>query len=706
MKLFPIKPHRLLLWGLAFGVPAVASTACDDAIRSVATPKVAILPSNGFTFAKIPLSSDPSTPAQATRQVEILNEGNGELLIAKVSVDGLTDRGEFRLRWARTVIDSETTGNIGFEFGGADDFSYPLRVAADESVFFYLDYRPASEDSRAGSRGAIRLETNEGANPNVNVPVTVSATGAEISVFPQALNFDRVSAGQAENRDLTITNIGSADLNVERIQIGGSLDFTPLIDGRDPRRGVAEVLTDPDGDGTPGLAPNKSFVVRVRFAPQFEGPDSGELTIDSNDPNRPIVSVPLVANAETPCLRTNPPALEYPTSLINRTDSRPLAIESCGGSEVNITAIYLAEGSDPAFALDADSVPEVPFAMPAVIDSRPPDPRYLRVSFTPREQRIYNGKLIIESDDPVVPRREVSLLGRGELNACPQARATQDEYNVVPLDVVTLDGSPSIDQDGPGNAPVGYEWVIVSSPEGSLSAPVERFADAGQPANGGQPDDTTTPTSRLFVDLAGVYVLELRVTDNLGLDSVACNNPARVVIVATPEEAIHVQLTWRTPNDPNPTDNIGTDLDLHLLHPNAQNWFQIPWDCHYGMVNPDWGQPESPQDDPSLDIDDINGGGPENINLNQPEDTSILGAPYLIGVHYYQSRDRVTQEDFGSAFARVRVFIEGELAWDFTDGDNPGEREMEAAEHFWDVAQIDWPARTVTTRNRYYTQRP
>ena len=75
------------------------------------------------------------------------------------------------------------------------------------------------------------------------------------------------------------------------------------------------------------------------------------------------------------------------------------------------------------------------------------------------------------------------------LNACPQARAAQEEFYVVPLDVVTLDGSPSIDQDGPNNRPVSYEWIITNRPDHSISQPHESFFDPAQPPNGGTDDD-------------------------------------------------------------------------------------------------------------------------------------------------------------------------------------------------------------------------
>ena len=42
-------------------------------------------------------------------------------------------------------------------------------------------------------------------------------------------------------------------------------------------------------------------------------------------------------------------------------------------------------------------------------------------------QIIYNGTLVIKSDDPVMPERRINLLGRGSDNICPQARVAVDE---------------------------------------------------------------------------------------------------------------------------------------------------------------------------------------------------------------------------------------------------------------------------------------
>ena len=139
----------------------------------------------------------------------------------------------------------------------------------------------------------------------------------------------------------------------------------------------------------------------------------------------------------------------------------------------------------------------------------------------------------------------------------------------------------------------------------------------------------------------GEYVIELRVTDSFNESSDVCPEPvARLRIISEPQEDIHLQLVWNTPLDPDQRDLQGADVDLHFLHPAGTRWFgglQGKYDCYFENTSPDWGIEFNQEDDPSLDIDDTNGAGPENINLNNPQNTDEIGGPYRVGVHYYRA---------------------------------------------------------------------
>lgn len=166
----------------------------------------------------------------------------------------------------------------------------------------------------------------------------------------------------------------------------------------------------------------------------------------------------------------------------------------------------------------------------------------------------------------------------------------------------------------------------------------------------GAPDGSSTNADNgsLYVDIAGTYYVTAMAVDDEGCVSLS----NEVVVVAIPSQDIHIQLVWDTPSDPNQLDTSGSDLDLHFLHPNGC-WNTVPWDVFFRNTSPDWGIVGNLLDNPSLDIDDTNGAGPENINLNNPEPIT-----YHIGVHYWN------HWGFGDSTATVRIYIDGSLAYE------------------------------------------
>jgi hypothetical protein len=157
-------------------------------------------------------------------------------------------------------------------------------------------------------------------------------------------------------------------------------------------------------------------------------------------------------------------------------------------------------------------------------------------------------------------------------------------------------------------------------------------------------------------------------------------------VQATPDQDIHVQLVWDTPGDLDRFDTgpgAGADLDLHFLHPNG-TWCHRQWDCHFRNRSPNWGSLDpSADDDPSLDIDRIDGWGPENVNMKNPEN----GVTYRIGVKYYNDHG------YGYSDATIRLYLLGTLVWTQT-------RRLESTGYFWDAATLTWPTMDVVSIDR------
>lgn len=225
-----------------------------------------------------------------------------------------------------------------------------------------------------------------------------------------------------------------------------------------------------------------------------------------------------------------------------------------------------------------------------------------------------------------------------------------------------------------GGAVTKVEWAV-EQPEGSVSLLVP---------------STSHPDPTLEANVAGTYIVALTVWDDLGKRHLA----APLTIVATPDSAVHIELLWDTPGDTDQSDEgpeAGADLDLHFTHPEASGpdldgdgiaepWFDQPYDCFWFNAHPIWGSFDpSVGDDPSLDRDDTDGAGPENLNLDEPED----GATYRIGVHAW------SDHKLGPSFATLRVYVYGELVWERAG--------IELENHeLWDAATLSWPSGAVT----------
>jgi hypothetical protein len=183
-------------------------------------------------------------------------------------------------------------------------------------------------------------------------------------------------------------------------------------------------------------------------------------------------------------------------------------------------------------------------------------------------------------------------------------------------------GDTSYDADG---TIVDYSWTLVTAPAGATST---------------MPPGTANRRNFL-PDVAGDYVGELIVTDDSGLVS----EPCYATLTATAGEGLWIEMFWTYSGD---------DMDLHLV--NGAGALMSNQDCYYGNCTTgflDWGVRSNPDDDPILDLDDIPGVGPENINISVP-----ANGTYTVYVHdypgsVYSGRNNVT----------VNVYEGGFLVW-------------------------------------------
>ncbi len=414
----------------------------------------------------------------------------------------------------------------------------------------------------------------------------------------------------------------------------------------------------------------------------------GTLVFFTNDPSEPSgTKVDLTANEQGPCIKVNPKKVQFGGKLVGVKSVLPIEIISCGTAPLSVTKIQFVADSDPDFALDTTTLigfedgsspsKDGPLEIPINLQAT------LNVNYVPAQesplgndgQYISDVATILIESNAFEAILEIEVTGLGVTKVCPTAVGViQEGQEVIPQTVLHLFGDQSF---APAGEISSWKWTV-EQPTGSQSAFV--------------PSDTF-PNPTFEANTAGTYEFKLHVWDQAQVKS--CTWWVQEVAVL-PDEAIHVELLWATPNDPDETDEgpeAGSDVDLHFVHdqyaksgPDLDNdgqndpWFDQPFDCFWFNAHPNWGSFDpSIDDDPGLDRDDTDGAGPENLNLNIPEN----GATYRVGVHYW------SDHEYGPSYSTVRIYIWGVLVFEVKD--------VKMVNHdMWNVATIDWPSAKVS----------
>ena len=404
------------------------------------------------------------------------------------------------------------------------------------------------------------------------------------------------------------------------------------------------------------------------------GDDAGGIdaaaTVDVLADALPIEDAP---HPTAPCLEASPTSIDFGAVAVGTEATGTLTLVSCGDTPVEITDVALQaspEGSPFTLHLWSESGAPLPGEPLATLS--PGQSLDVVLAYAPTAPAAEPDVSSLRIEATGVAPIEVAIQGTATGANDLEAIATLEETTTVPPQTTLhLRGDQSLAAVG---AVARYEWTV-EQPVGSVSA----FVPSA---------DVPNPT--FVANVAGDYTFNLVIFDEAEQESA----PAVLAVMVVPDEVLHVELLWETPNDPDQTDSgpeAGTDLDLHFVHPDAggpdldgdgapDGWLNQPFDCFWFNPHPDWASFDpAVDDDPGLDLDDTDGAGPENLNLNVPED----GVTYRVGVHYWNDHK------FGPSYATLRVYLYGELAWEQTG--------VKLFYHdMWEAVTIEWPSGTIT----------
>lgn len=645
-----VERKALRSWIAVAAMAALSSCSCEVGVREV-FGEIEVAPSS-IDFKTVSIGSS------VTHAVDVHNRGTAPLHIDSLALSNpaLSAGGQAQLFLER-VFDSDCEDNP------RDGSSHTIDVG--DCARFRVRYAPLEFDP---IQGVVTIESSDPSDPSVSITVSghgavaklrlcvLSEEGAieeeactrfddpdpEVAAAVPGIDFGALAVGDTRLRQVRIFNDGDYPLVVSGVTVASDFpDFTVASASRT-------------------IAPGDEVDVDVGFVPKGNGHRTGRLVVQSTDLVHPRIELPLNARANGPLLCIQPAeGLDFGAVPLLEARTLAVKISNCGLVPFDIESLGLRQnglGSPVDFSVAAEAMD----ALPARFE--PGDFTNVDVTFKPTAVATHSAEL-----DVVTPfeTRHVSLSGSGAPATCAGAmRPTAairvrrgllditDHPIVQPLDSVLFDGQSSTVPRGGAT----YAWRLVSQPQNGVQNVVSR---------------TPPSEASLFAALDGEYVVELVVGDAYGCDS----EPVRATLQVRSKGKVHVQLTW--------AQGFG-DLDLHFLGPggvfNDVSLYGGGSDCFFANCRGKWGEPDysidwglggttSPNndhsDDPTLDIDELWGHGPENVTHAAPFDGT-----YGVVAHYFCSRavqgGGYARDSSGPVDATMKIFVNGEEAFSAT----------------------------------------
>ncbi len=575
----------------------------------------------------VEFSPDVDGESEQSREVVIENEGPGPVTIIATS----------------TTVDSSPS--FTQVEGAVKD---PVILEEGETHEVRVLYDP---DEVGRDEGRLRVMSNSHSMREVEVDLVSEALHRTLFVQPSVVHFPQTVVGGQLERSVQLRNLGRHDLTVESATITSGDAY---FHGGDER-----------WDSPVTIEAGAREELSLIFEPEHEGPETGELVLESDDPDAAQVEVELLGNGLEPCLEVLSGDLEFGGSTVGQESREIVSVRNCSPeAQLEVESIETGELSsagsfeavDEAFEVDEESLnSETP-----IMALGPGEMDYFWVHYEPQTEGEDKGILEIVSNDRGAPHY-LDMNGEGIADPCPEAVITAsmdgeevalEEPTIVrPLDIIDFSAGESVEPDG---GELTYHWELVERPMTSM---VEF-------------DDSSAEEPWLMFSTTGQYRVELQVETASGVE--ACS-PETVQFMAVPEGDIHVELSWQMPLA---EDGVGGDLDLHYLRSDGQ-WGQAPYSVYWSNAAPDWGDGS----EVGLDIDDLTGELPETVvhsNASSEYD-------YQVGVHFLSANPSASP-----AQAVVEVYVQGQLLYSAQEvfyqsasGATSGD-----SGDFWHVAEI------------------
>ncbi|MFQ5719424.1 MAG: choice-of-anchor D domain-containing protein [Acidobacteriota bacterium] len=337
----PVSPPWLRPAASSVLVPAGGFTDVPVTIDTTAA-------SAGTTFATLRLTADDAVATTVLLPVALTVIGSPDILVTGVPAElvstqayatsGALTRHQFELPAipvAGGTLDITANGDYGSSFERAfvsaegasiGDVGGVGRDCQAARGTFALD---AALMAALAADGVIDVDVHN--TPDVNVFCPDNSHSLRLSYEVSATgNFGTVFTGQSSELNLMVSNRGSETLEIASIT-SSAPEVTPLI-------------------ASMSIAPGTTRLLGLRFAPVAAGPLAGAVTLASNDPDTPLLAIPLSGSGAGPPAATIAPAGLSLTLNSGDQDVRAVSITNTGGSDLAFEVALVPPGVEGVFS--------------------------------------------------------------------------------------------------------------------------------------------------------------------------------------------------------------------------------------------------------------------------------------------------------------------------------------------------------------------
>ena len=246
----------------------------------------------------------------------------------------------------------------------------------------------------------LSFSSNDPTNPRVTIFLTGRGLKPAVTVSPSLLDFGEQQVGTTRPLVVTVKNTGNEPLLISSVTTSGAVfSVTPR-----------ETFT---------LAANETRTLSVTFSPTAEGAFTGTLTLTTNDPDRPTVSISLAGTATKPDLEITPTRLVFGASNVSvSAPHQEVRFHNPSATELRVSSVSFSGTA----ALDF-SVPP-PSSFPVTVS--PGATVTLPLRFTPQAVGARQAQATFTLDGTAQGTAAVELVGQG---TSPMVAVTPDRLD-------------------------------------------------------------------------------------------------------------------------------------------------------------------------------------------------------------------------------------------------------------------------------------